>query len=133
MPKLVKNQSLERLYLDSNTYGDEGWSALGEYIQQNRTLRMLSIGNETHLDKTVTEEGVSTFLQALKTNTSLKELHIGFKSESETWLKELADVVKVNSTLQRITLKPRSTGLKQGEVDALIQPFKLIPLYVICK
>lgn len=121
---LLMNNGLNIVNLDSTSIGDEGWLAIGEWISKTTSLQSLSIGNEIAKEDSITEAGLTGFLNAFKLNTSIKHLSISFKKDSDMLAIKLADVLKTNHTLESITFKNCPHAMKQKGMEALVSVLK---------
>lgn len=85
-----------QIYLNGNPIGDDCIQSLGEFIQSNRSLEVVGIGDS------LTDNGIEALLNYISSNTSVKHLYLeGNKGITNASVKVLDDIIK-NSKLEEV-------------------------------
>ena len=93
------------LLLYSNPIGDKGLQTIFDALEQNKSLRRLSVS-----DCGMTDTGVASLADALHTNNALEELYIhGNEAKTEDGLTCLVEAVSRHPGLERLYI-PKHMG-----------------------
>jgi Ran GTPase-activating protein (RanGAP) involved in mRNA processing and transport len=88
---------MQKIYLNSNSIGNEGAKSISELIRKNSTLRNIGLGNNC-----IWDDGVKWIASAIKLNSSLEEIDLGSNSIGDEGAKWIIEAIKQNQTLQEI-------------------------------
>eukprot|EP01094_Clydonella_sp_ATCC50884_P009609 TRINITY_DN19150_c0_g1_i1.p1 TRINITY_DN19150_c0_g1~~TRINITY_DN19150_c0_g1_i1.p1 ORF type:complete len:299 (+),score=32.43 TRINITY_DN19150_c0_g1_i1:129-1025(+) len=95
---LRDNMELKNLYLDNNEIGNEAAGRLAEWLGAHTGLEVLTLNDNPR----IATEGVELLANALRGNTTLKELHLQVGLEGA---RQLSDMLQINTTLQKLYLQ----------------------------
>jgi hypothetical protein len=108
---LRMNQSLRQLILHGSRLGDAGAIALAELLKVNSTLQVLYYGFA------LGDAACVSLATALCGNTSLCELVLGNSHMTDIGAVALADMLRVNNTLQLLECSEETAVSERGEVE----------------
>ena len=100
MAKMLRNKvKMSKLNLNNNQIGDEGLQAISEGLQNNETLRVITIA-----DGGISKLSITAFSKTLKNKKFLTKVLLDFNKIGIEGAKILADGLKENETLTNLHL-----------------------------
>ena len=110
------NGALTTLNLERNNLGDEGAKAIAEALLVNRSLKTLSLAQDSALlqDSKFGTEGGVAFAKALKVNGSLTSLNLARNNLGDEGAKAIAEALLVNRSLKTLLLWDCKIGTEGG-------------------
>lgn len=106
---LVRNKNIIRLYLDHCSIDAKGGKHLATMLSQNTTLTYVNLVNNY-----IRESG-KDFGDALKVNTTLKELDLCLTHMTDDAAIAIAEALKTNTTLQSLSFRLNHFSRKVGD------------------
>jgi Ran GTPase-activating protein (RanGAP) involved in mRNA processing and transport len=102
---LANNMTLEKLYLDGNPFGVEGYRSLGRLLEKNRSLLELHLS-----DNSICKDGVVALAAGLERNSTLQSLDLWRCMIDDDGAVVMANVLLRNTGLKEVVFGDNKIG-----------------------
>jgi hypothetical protein len=108
----------EVIAIDSNEIKDQGAQALGNVLENNKSLQFLDLWKNR-----IGSEGFICFIKKLKNNKNIRGMNLGYNRMGNEGCVELAEYLKINTSIKNLDL---------GNYCFILLADKCVPYLIVC-